>query len=335
MFLLTMMFGCPGGPPAIVHGADSGDTAEVEIGWVAVGQGMSAAPLSVWGTASDDVWLVGSDAGGGAVWVHYDGTGWTRLSTADEGDLWWVWGLDDTLFMCGSGGRIFRYSLSTGSLATDLVDTSTTLYGIWPAAADDVWAVGGNPDAASDTAKMYHFDGTTWTEVALPADVAMQIALFKVWGASPNDVWAVGSSGVTMHYDGSLWVSVATGSSANLFTVNGRYAVGGNVAGTILAQVDGAWVEETPTFSYAFSGVWDDGEHPAVAAGQQGQIYFRGVQGWEKDERKAATLQDLHSVYVDPDGGIWAVGGHVSSLPLIQGVLEYAGTRTIPVLEGL
>ncbi len=336
MLLLTTLLACPGGPPATADtGGDTADSGVGSVQWVAVGQGMSAAPLSVWGTGTDDVWLVGSDAGAGPIWVHYDGGGWTGVTAPDSGDLWWVWGLDDTLYVCGWGGRIFRYDLATGTVIADLVDVTTTLYGIWPGAANDVWAVGGNPDAAGDTAKMFHFDGAVWSEVALPADVAAQIALFKIWGSSPTDVWAVGSAGTTVHFDGIEWSSVPTGSIANLFTINGRYAVGGNIAGTILAWVDGAWVEESPAFSYAISGVWDDGANTPIAAGQQGEVYFRGTQGWEKDERERATLQDLHSVYTDPEGGVWAVGGHVSSLPLIQGVLIYAGSRTVPKLEGL
>jgi hypothetical protein len=113
-------------------------------------------------------------------------------------------------------------------------------------AADDLYAVGGAPDAGLAR----HFDGEAWTAVALPAgpllnwthafgrdDVrlvgnggtvlrwdgasfAVQPTptdqnLWGVWGASPDDVWAVGGNGtfgsepVILHWDGSGWAKAA------------------------------------------------------------------------------------------------------------------------------
>ncbi|HNH50543.1 MAG TPA: hypothetical protein PKY30_26155, partial [Myxococcota bacterium] len=76
-----------------------------------------------------------------------------------------------------------------------------------------------------------------------------------------------------------------------------------------------------------------DGVHPPTAVGYQGQVYLRGEQGWNLDSAESATLQDLHSVWIDPDGGVWSVGGHLASEPLIHGVLVYKGEHDIAPLE--
>jgi hypothetical protein len=252
-----------------------------------------------------------------------------------DGDAWWIEGTETTLWIAGASGRIFRYDRASGELSADLVDPGVVLYGIWAAAPDDAWAVGGISGVTENGAVMYHFNGTSWSAVELPEEAAAKIALFKVSGTAPSDVWAVGAAGTALHYDGSLWSIVPTEVTPNLFGIRGRYAVGGNFTGTLLAWTGSAFIEETPAYSYQFSGVSDDGIHTPTAVGYQGQIYLRGELGWELDPKESATLADLHSVWIDPEGGTWAVGGHLSSTPLIHGVLVYKGEHSIAPLESL
>src|SRR5690606_15027734 len=65
---------------------------EPEPGWALVFENLDPALLSVWGSAHDDVWTVGADAGDGPMVLHFDGTDWTRLATNQSGNLWWVAG---------------------------------------------------------------------------------------------------------------------------------------------------------------------------------------------------------------------------------------------------
>ena len=56
---------------------------------------------------------------------------------------------------------------------------------------------------------------------------------FKVWGSARDDVFIVGQNGAALHYDGTAWKRVVTGTHATLLTVTGRsssdvWAVGGN-----------------------------------------------------------------------------------------------------------
>lgn len=327
--MLLVLLGCPAPVDTAVE--DSAKPAEAE--WNVLAQGMDAAPLSVFGTGSDDVWIVGSDAGAGPVWAHWDGLAWSTFDLAGSGDLWWVYGDTEALWLAGAAGRIFRYDRGAGTVDAYPQDPTVTFYGIW--GDDEAWAVGGNPDAAADTAAMYHFVGGTWSKIDLPPEAAAQLALYKVWGSSSTDVWAVGTGGVTVHWDGTSWSNVPTDVTANLFTVHGRYAVGGNAAGALLAWSGSQWVEETPAMSYPLAGVWDDGANTPIAVGQQGGVYLRGEQGWEKDPAPSNTFQDLHSTWVSPEGERWAVGGHIASLPLIHGVVLHFGQDTVSPLEGL
>src|SRR5262245_52489478 len=63
--------------------------------------------------------------------------------------------------------------------------TTSSLYGVWGSAANDVWVVG-----AAGT--ILHFNGATFTPVAS----GVSATLFGVWGASASEVWAVGSNGM-------------------------------------------------------------------------------------------------------------------------------------------
>jgi hypothetical protein len=47
-----------------------------------------------------------------------------------------------------------------------------------------------------------------------------------VWGSSGSDVFAVGSNGTILHYDGSSWSSMTSGTSAWLFGVGGSSGSG-------------------------------------------------------------------------------------------------------------
>lgn len=330
----ALSFGCA--PTDSAEFADSAplpDSGETGRDWQDVAENLPGALMSVWGRSADDVYVVGADLGSGPMAFHLANGAWTPVAGLDAGDLWWVSGDTGRVWITGESGRIFRIDSATGMIDAWLVDTATTLYGIWGSGDGTAVAVGGNTDLPSDAAKLFAFDGAAWTEVVLPANVATQAALFKVWGKAANDVWAVGGGGVAVHYDGESWSFVDTMSTANLTTVHDGYIVGGTVGGTILSlSTNGmVWSDESPDGAVQISGV-NGGSNP-VAVGVRGSVWFRDSTGWQADSRELPTYQDLHAVWVDPEGGVWAAGGHVSGEPLIQGALVYDGSREVPKLE--
>src|SRR5690606_16900636 len=101
-----------------------------------------------WGTSDSDVWTVGGDMrdGTGPLVMHYDGAAWERVETGQsDGDLWWVFGFDGgPVFMGGGGGVILRHEGGTFTVMD--TPTTDTVFGIWGASPDDMWAVGGTFD---------------------------------------------------------------------------------------------------------------------------------------------------------------------------------------------
>lgn len=315
-------------------GAETGDNT-VPDAWTIVAEEQPAALLSVTGTAPDDVWVVGADAGAGPTVLHYDGAAWTTVDTGTRGDLWWVAATSATVWMAGADGRVLRYDRATGQAVEHVLDPAMTVFGVWAAAEDDVWAVGGDIDAAADAGQVWHWDGAAWARATIPTDAAAALAIYKVWGRSSTDVYAVGTGGVGLHWDGTAWASFATGTTRNLFTVHGTnvsvWAVGGFAGGTVVTGSDGAWVDETPALAPQLNGVSASGPAP-VAVGTQGAVYVRGADGWASDLRGPVTAYDLHAVWGDPEGGIWTVGGKLSSFPLDHGILAYGGDADLPSL---
>ncbi len=324
--IVLLLAGCPGEP------IETGDTAP-SMAWQVVGEKLPGALLSVWGTTADNVFVVGADGGAGPMAFHLTGGAWTPLSGFDPGDLWWVHGGADGIWACGAGGRVFHGDANGENVVGYLTDPAITLFGVWGPGDGTAWTVGGDLSLSTAAAQMWYFDGTVWSKVALPPEAAERIAIYKVWGSSASDVWAVGAFGLAMHYDGLTWAFVDTLNSNTLLTVNDGYAVGGTNTGTIL-KLDGGgtvWTDESPAYAFQINGV-HGGDEP-VAVGIQGSVWLRGADGWAAAPGDRPTYQDLHGVWRDPDGGIWATGGHVSAEPLIYGTLVYTGADTLPTLE--
>jgi len=134
----------------------------------------TAALLGIDGSGADDVWAVGWSTDGfgrDTLAAHFDGTSWDVMSSAPDGEL--------------SDVRVL--------------------------ADDDVWAVGslGNPDFVEEHATAMHWDGSAWTQVAVPAGGGRS-GLTAIAGTA-DDLWAAGYhhlGALLMHYDGSRWERV-------------------------------------------------------------------------------------------------------------------------------
>lgn len=309
--------------------------------WQTVLSELPGAMLSVWGSSSRDVYVVGAQGqdGTGPYALHYDGRAWTRINTGLRGgDLWWVHGIaPDTVFMVGSQGTVLRYDPTTRT-ATRMPTPSTapTLFGVWGLARDDVWAVGGN--LSGGTGVLWHYDGRAWRDVALPNNLGATAVLYKVWGRARDDVWVVGANGTTVHYDGRAWtqVQIPTTARGPLFTVHGRgnerYAVGGNASG-ILLEADGRGWKQAELFDAPrLAGVFAPASGAPLAVGNEGSVYLRREGTWRLVSRPPQTDLDFHATWIEPDtGAVWAVGGQVQSTPLVDGIVMRFSTTGSPL----
>ena len=344
LFLLSMV-GCEGGDPKGDVPADDSDSPvdtdveETPSGdptvWHTLAEELGGALLSVTGTATNDVWSVGADDGQGPLVLHYDGAAWSREATGSTGDLWWGWvppgEAAHRLWAVGAAGRVLR--LGDGGWDETVTDATITLFGAWGASEDEVWAVGGNVQVATG-AKMFRWDGAAWSQVDLPDDVDAEQALYKVWGSSADDVWACGTNGMLLHFDGEGWTRVTSGTDRTLLTLAGDgaddvWAVGGIGNAEIVHWDGAAWGNESPAFARELNGVYAR-SGAAVAVGRTGGVWWRDEAGaWTEDSRGRATFLDLHAAWLDPDGGVWTVGGSIATLPLSRGILVYGGEDAV------
>lgn len=314
---LVALVGCPGD--------------EVEAEWQLVHRGLPGALLSVWGSDATDVWAVGADArdGAGPLVVRFDGAGWTRVATGEaQGNLWWVFGFPGgPVYLGGEGGVILRHE--DGVFTRMSTPGSETVFGIWGATPDDIWAVGGASDSTGGFA--WRLVGDAWQpEPTLPATVPDSAAIWKVHGAGRDDAWLVGSNGVALHWDGARLAPEATGVGSSLFTVHahaGRLAAVGGLASGIIVEHDGArWQNVTPEPPpMGLAGVTLGADGSGLAVGNFGAVYTRGAAGWTPEELGFTVPVNLHGSWIDERGGLWAVGGQTFSPPYNEGVLIHRG----------
>jgi hypothetical protein len=299
-----------------------------EPSWAVVHRDLPEGLLSVWGRGADDVYAVGSDAGEGPLVLHYDGQSWERLATGVRGDLWWVNGrAEGSIFMVGAAGMILRYDGTSFTRMDTPADTGT-VFGVWMAAEDDVWAVGGSGDREGFA---WRYVGTAWAPIDLPGIDGR--GLFKVWGNGPDDVWLVGAAdearGLTAavyHWDGTALSAVETDFGSTLIAVHTdgdrAVAVGGSGTAGVLELEGGAWVDHSPAFIPQMAGVWLPPGDGGWSVGYQGVI-LRGNGGeWVEQETEFSFVPAFHSVWVDDEGG---VGGQVIASPISRGVVVHRG----------
>ena len=204
-----------------------------------------AVGTSIWGFASDDVWV----QGGGRLW-HYDGVDW---SVAWE---------DPCL----------------------PEEECTSIDAVWGSAQDDVFAVGAHtwPYPAENQNYVLHYDGIEFTE--MPVVGANSAGLVDVFGVSASEVYAVGNDtefedvGVNMStvlkYDGTTWSPIGEFDLKDLSgvwaSVDGEvFAAGGNV---VLHYKDGVWEEmDLPVFTL-LKDIWGTNLDNLYAVGLYGVI---------------------------------------------------------------
>jgi hypothetical protein len=316
-------------------GNGSQQPTDAGLSWRQVFTDLPAALTTVWGTNQNDVWVAGSDTqdGLGPMVLHFEAGAWTRKRTASQGDLWWVHGFPGgPILFAGSEGTVLRF---TGGRFQRIAAPRTygTVYGVWGADPTDVWAVGGDPVYGTGAFVWRYTNGRFESVGPLPVPATEVVAYFKVWGTSRDDVWIVGTPGILLHYDGTTLARMDPGVPDPLFTVHASpsgsdYAVvGGSDLGVLLERTSaGSWSQAAlPQGTPLLTGVWltDDG---GFTTGAQGTVLSRRRGAWTVEATGLSTEKALHSVWVDPAGGVWAAGGDVLVPPFGNGVLIHRGT---------
>jgi hypothetical protein len=313
----------------------STSTGEPMAGWVPsleVGPEVGAF-FSVWGPAPDLVYAVAGQplAGGlsrGALW-RWDGMQWSEEPLPDDvPGLNWVFGVGARRVLVGELGAILVRDGDTGEWTRHGCGTILPLWGVWGAAEDDLWAVGGDGFLRDPVA--CHFDGRAWAAVELPEPSFESHALYKIWGTASDAVWAVGDAGLLMHYGGEEvgWVQVPSGTDFDLISLWGTgpdeiLAVGGRATAVLSRWDGGQWTAQEVRALPGLNGVWMAPDGTATVVGPQGGIGTVAPGALAIDVDDAGTPLSLHGTFGFAEVERWAVGGSLDMAPPLIGVIVH------------
>ncbi len=138
----------------------------------------------MWGTSATDLYAVGGRFESPTQMVmHYDGTAWSVVQEIKtEGGAHAVWGSSTAdVFVGQTNPPLLRFD--GASWSPMITPTESPIFGLWGAAANDVFA-------ATDNVVL-HYDGTAWTSTT----PLVPHRLLALWGSSATDVIAVGENG--------------------------------------------------------------------------------------------------------------------------------------------
>lgn len=206
-----------------------------------------------------------------------------------------------------------------------LSPTDPVMRGVWSSGPTDTWVVGARPGPIgilNAGGFAFHWDGCKWTQSTLSITAGLQ----DVWGTSPTDVWAVGDQGTALHWNGSIWSMVPTGTTtAGLRTVSGT---GSNDVWTIgnegaLHWNGSAWtavpgLPAVPAGNTFLGDVWAVSPNNVwVALGFPDSLaHFDGT-AWATTPTQPAAF-GYFGIWADANTG-WAVGEGLAIQQLARG----------------
>ncbi len=203
----------------------------------------------------------------------------------------------------------------------------------WGTSSTDLFAVGGEIGPPGEALILWH-DGNTWAR--MPVDGP---TLWWVHGFAHDDVFAVGEGGTVVHFDGTAWTTLRSGSPYTLWGIWGSsptdiWAVGGDVmrsVDSVLLHYDGTtWTEETSVSkpNDMYFKIWGSGADDVWAVSERGVIIHYDGTSWS--EVTTGNTKRLITVNGTGSNDVYAVGG------VIEGVLlHYDGTSWQPEDTGL
>jgi len=274
----------------------------------------------VWGSGPNDVFAVGLNfpfAVGASLSgkiLHYDGASWSLMLDVPDAFLFGVWGSGpNDVFAVGKAVVIDSNWISPPLFTSgdEILGESEPL--------DPNWAPGG---------LILHYDGSSWTRM----DSGTSVALNGVWGTGPNDVYAVGGYsspsmegqpddvlGVVLHYDGSSWSEMWSGTTACLKALwaggpNDIHAVGGiSYHQSSVLHYDGSdWSVLWTGSGGGIKGVWGTGPSNVFAVGSTIALYYSGLllryDGLQWSPISVAAGEGLNGIWGSGPNDIFAVG---------------------------
>lgn len=302
------------GLSAIYHW-DGTSLAEVKVDCTAGAYGEPMSRYrSIEAVASDQVWLVGDrhvqndDLLVETGLCHFDGRRWHAVRWNPSVNPWGecgkpftcedVWSSPGGDIWCsGYGGALFDGSLIEMPGLKNVRD-------LWPANADDVWAIDG-------WGELFHWQGGGWTSTGTTGVEAID-------GVSADDVWVAGDH--VEHWDGTQWNVVDRGTAPTNGFGAEVTAIGANEA-VVAASADGlisrlihyvgaTRTEESLPASMATRVLWGASADDVWVAGDNGMAHWNGMTWTPVEVPGLLAFHDLLGFAADD---IWALGYDLDS----------------------
>lgn len=297
-----------------------------DLGWQIVNSSAAAGQVAV----LDSGMVIGTNTGTATLWAWVDDVEtsitvtvneprhqWTVLSTPDNQGIKAVWGTASNNMFAASYTGVLRNN--GGSWAHVAAARWRSMNDVVGLSASNVWAVG-------DNGMMLHFDGSTWsgwrfngTTVA-PYNLSTwalpgpKYHLRTLWTMSPFIV-AAGDSGTALYHDGTQWVQVETGITANITDVWGSSPsdVYGTTSDGRLWHWDGAgvWKVTTVQSPTALNAVWGTSSSNIYTVGDGGVVYRYNGSTWQSI--RLPTRNNLYAVWGTSANNVF-VGGAGNAL---------------------
>jgi hypothetical protein len=176
--------------------------------------------------------------------------------------------------------------------------------GVWANTDFDIWFVGRETLESPIAA---HFDGFSIQAEHLPGTGW----LYAVWGSASNDVWAVGTNGLILHWDGTQWLTVPSGTTENLYGIAGTASDDVWAAGkTVMLHWDGSSWANSPGF---VPDPYDTGVSVGLAAISTNDAIvatYQGCQRWDGTSWRATNcgVQSGGGIFAPSSDDVWVVG---------------------------
>ena len=316
MFWWTLWLACTG------KALDSSTPEEISPTWRVVEENLPQGVLmSVWGGTDDDVWVVGGQYDQGFV-LRGSGDTWTEVPIPEQTPLLnWVHGLSsEDVWVAGLSGALIHWN---GREWTDhSLDITESFWGVFVQSSDRVIAVGGESRWGGETARIYFYDGQSWTETDLPAEWQGASNLFKA-SYVDDQFWMVGASGASLFGTEQGVTSVPTGMTTDLITVHKHenreegVVVGGRGTG-LIATISSGQLQSVQQFPAGLNGVYALGDGRAVVVGERGYGAIYDIETGDTTEITSVTLDVLHATFVDSSSVDQKPAGESSSDQLIR-----------------
>jgi|GEM_PF-4750981 len=217
-----------------------------------------------------NIFSVGSN---GTIYRYTSEAKWVVQKSNTTMDLNSIFGFSETDIYAGGDNVLFHWNGTSWKKLNDVFSSSDySLGSLWGSGPTDLWA------ADNYSQKIYHYDGTSWSEKT--SDRFLQFVI-EVWGTSSDSVYVVsyGSDAVkgrVIHWNGTEWSTVLetdkpiyeiTGTDDNNIYVAGSQTVWhfdgtswSEMAGAPLQIYTDAHFSGTKLYLSTYSGklvVWD------------------------------------------------------------------------------